>query len=247
MGLIQTSGKQQVDNSGGTSTTFNAGTNFTAGNTVIISLVHYGGGGTSRITAITVSGTSAVKDAENSDAGTVNHVEIWRATNVAGGNTQVAITHPGSSYITCSFEEWDNFTATPFDQSGTTGSTVSTAPSATTAGATAQADEVSYAAFVDGSGTNWTSSTPPTGYTETWEEFNGTAHEAGSGAYKVLSATTTETATFTTGASMTWLAVIATYKLSAGSATLDQYGFRWRLDDGSETTATWAAAQNAAP
>lgn len=27
--------------------------------------------------------------------------------------------------------------------------------------------------------------------------------------------------------------------------SFEQYGFRWRNDDGSETTATWAAAQNA--
>jgi hypothetical protein len=29
------------------------------------------------------------------------------------------------------------------------------------------------------------------------------------------------------------------------TATVEQEGFRWRNDDGSETTATWAAAQDA--
>jgi hypothetical protein len=33
----------------------------------------------------------------------------------------------------------------------------------------------------------------------------------------------------------------------SASATLEQYSYRWRNDDGSETTATWAAAQGSNP
>lgn len=220
MAVVQSSGKRQSDAVNLASTvTYNAASNFTAGNTVIITLVHYGATAGTRVTGITVSGTSAVKDVEKSDAANLNHVEIWRASSVAGGNTQVIVTGGAQSgqYLTCGFEEWDNISASPFDQSGTGGETVSANPSATTAGATAQADEVAYAAFVDRVGSSWTSSTPPSGYTESWEEPDGTAHEAGSGAYKVLSAIATETATFTTGASITWHAVIATYKLGGGA------------------------------
>jgi hypothetical protein len=215
MGLVQTTGKLQAD-SVVTSVTFNTwtGSNFTAGNTVILAMVLFTSG--ADVSGITISGTAAVKDKEKIDGGGTNRVQIWRASNVAGGNKNIVISgFPAGTYMTLSAEEWDNFTATPFDQSGTGGPTAgSTAPSATTVGATAQADEVSYACFCDYGGTNWTSSTPPTGYTETFEEPNGTLHEAGSAAYKVLTATSTETATFTTGAAMSWIAAIATYKLS---------------------------------
>lgn len=219
MGVVQSSGKRQTDAVAASTVTYNAASNFTAGNTVIITLVHFHTG--SRISGITVSGTAATRDVEKSNAGNNNHAEIWRATNIAGGNTQVQVTFPGgNNYISLGFEEWDNIaTTSPLDQTGTGGPTSgSSAPSATTAGATSQADEVAYAVFCDYVGTNWTSSTPPAGYTEAWEEPNGAAHEAGSGAYKVLSATGTETATFTTGANMAWVCALATYKL-AGSAS----------------------------
>ena len=38
--------------------------------------------------------------------------------------------------------------------------------------------------------------------------------------------------------------LIAVRPSSGGAATLDQSHFRWRTDDGSETTATWAAAED---
>jgi hypothetical protein len=217
MALIQSSGLKQTDSANlGLGVTYNASSNFTAGNTVIITLVHYGVAAGIRVTGITVSGTSATKDFEKSDGANLNHAEIWRATNVTGGSTAVVITANSQSgqYISCGFDEWDNITSTPVDQSGTAGPTSSASPSATTSSSTTQADEVSYALFIDQVGSNWTSSTAPAGYTESWEEPNGTTHEAGSAAYKVLTATGTETATFTAGASLTWMAVIGTYKLN---------------------------------
>lgn len=217
MAVVQSSGLKQTDNFA-SGPTYNAASNFTAGNTVIITLVHYGAGTTNRVTGITVSGTAAVKDSEVSDSGNTNHCEIWRATNIAGGSTTVAITVTAGSgqYLSCGFEEWDNITtSSPLDQIGSTGNTTSSSPSVTSASATTQADEVVYAAFLDYVGTNWTSSTPPGSYTESWEEPNGTAHEAGSAAYRVVAATGSQTATFTTGSSMSWIAVMATYKLGS--------------------------------
>lgn len=218
MGLIQTSGKKLTDASGAGTITYNAAGNFTAGNTVIIALTHYG---STRISGITVSGTAAVKDAQNYDATGQNAQEIWRASNVAGGSSAVVITCPAGSYVVCSFEEWDNITlSSPLDQTGTAGITTSTAPSFAS-GTTTQADEVVYAVYGDtGSGVNWTSSTPPAGYTETFDEPDGTAHEAGSAAYRVISATGAQTATFTTGASIPWMGCIATYKLNVGAPSV---------------------------
>lgn len=247
MGMIQSTGKFQSDNVGAGTVTFNFPGNITAGNTVIVTLAVYNDQ-TFRISALTASGTSGTRDVDKASADNANHAEIWRVTSAAGGSTAVAITLPsGVNYLSGCAEEWDNIsTSSPLDQSGTGGPTAgSSAPSATAAGSTSQADTVSYAVFCDYAGTNWTSSTPPSGYTENFEEHDGTAHEAGAGAYKVLSATGTETATFTTGASMSWICSLAVYKLTGvGSATREQEGARFRNDDGSETTATWAASQD---
>lgn len=63
-----------------------------------------------------------------------------------------------------------------------------------------------------------------------------------------VAATTAFTPSWTaTGDTNGGLALVTFKESSGASPTLDQFGFRWRLDDGSETTATWAAAQNAAP
>lgn len=224
MGVVQSTGKLQRSSVTGLQTFVNAFAAVTTiGNSAIVSIVHYGAGvANNRITAVSVGGTAGVKDVDKTDAANLNYVEIWRVSNIAGASRDVTVTLPATSgqFITLGVEEWDNISlVSPLDQTGTGGPTAgSSAPSATTGGATSQANEVSYAAFCDYVGTNWTSSTPPTGYTASWAETNGTAQEAGSAAYQILSATGTQTATFTTGASMSWISVIATYKLGAPPA-----------------------------
>ena len=217
MGLVQSSGKKFSDNNTGTSATFNAASNFTAGNTVVITLAHFNSAA-NYITGITVSGTAATRSVQKISADTFNTAEIWIASNVTGGSSAVVVSFAsGGRYITCGIDEWDNITtSTPLDQTGTGGPTGSAAPSVTSAGSTTQADEVVYAVFCDYAGTNWTSSTPPSGYTESWEEPDGTTREAGSGAYKVVAATGSQTATFATGSSMSWISAMATYKLTGG-------------------------------
>lgn len=216
MALVQTSGKKQTDATSGTVNYAFPG-NVTAGNTVIIAMNHFSSVA-AEITGITVSGTTAVKDITKTD-GTGNYAQIWRATNCAGGSATIAVTFSGAgNYISFSAEEWDNITTTsPLDQTGTGGPTSSAAPSVTSTGSTSQADEVVYAVFTDYVGTSWTSSTPPSGYTETYEETNGTVHEAGSAAYRVVAATGSQTATFATGSSVSWISAMATYKLTGGA------------------------------
>jgi len=214
MGLVQSSGKKQQDNMPSGSVTFNAASNFTAGNTVIITVANFTSAG---ITGITVSGTAAVLDATRTDAGGQNRTQIWRASNVAGGSSAVVISAATGNYITCGFDEWDDIVlSSPLDQTGSTGDTTSASPSATTSGATTQANELVYAVFTDYAGGSWTSATPPSGYTESWEEPDGSAHSGGSAAYRVISSTGVQTATFTTGASLGWISAIATYKLAGG-------------------------------
>ena len=65
-------------------------------------------------------------------------------------------------------------------------------------------------------------------------------------ATKVLTATgTVETTwTFTDTPVDDYLSGVATFKKASASATLDQEGFRWYNDDGSESAATAIAAQD---
>lgn len=214
MAVVQATGKLQVTNGVSTTATFNAASNFTAGNDAIFTAVCFPSSG---ITGVTIGGTAAVRDLKQTDGGN-NAVEIWRATNMTGGTGNVVVTFGGTSgnYMTGSVEEWDNLAASPLDQTGTAGPGLSTAPSVTAAGATTQADEVVYAVYLDYVGSNATSIAPPSTSTEVWEELDGSAQEAGSGAYRILSAIGTPTMTFSLGASVNWYAILATYKLSAG-------------------------------
>lgn len=220
MASVQILPKLQSNNfaGGASAVTYGSGqgiSTFTAGNTVVLGIVFYGGGTTGRITGITVSGTSAVKVSERSDSNTFNHSEIWVAYNIAGGNANIVVsTAAGSSqYMTLGGEERDDIVNGGLDAIGNTGQTTSSAPSASTSTTTVQGDEVSYAVFCDYVGTNWTSATPPSGYTELWEEPNGSTVEAGSMARKDNETDTAiKTATFATGASMSWISCIATFK-----------------------------------
>lgn len=202
--------------------------NFTAGSTAVLAITLYGNG-TSSVVSVTMGGTSATKDKAHGDGGN-NFVELWRAENVTGGTTAVVITLAAASgqFFTCGVDEWASgvFAATPVDaNSGTATGSASTAPSATMAGAMAQANEISYAAFCDPTGTNWTSLTVPSGYTSMFAESNGSTHQAGGAAWKQLSAIVTETATFTTGAAMAWNCLIQTYKINAGSSNAPRAAF----------------------
>lgn len=95
----------------------------------------------------------------------------------------------------------------------------------------------------DGSVTSWTAGAS---YTKQLEETNHSSYwpcalgtllvTGGSGSY--LTSWTSGTGSGTYG-----LHVVA-WKESGPSPTLDQEGFRFRNDDGSETTATWAASQD---
>lgn len=89
----------------------------------------------------------------------------------------------------------------------------STAPATGTTAATAQADEVAVAVFTD-NGNNETQ-TQPSGYSTILSDPNGTTQMNGAGVFKVLSATGTQSATWT-ASNAGWAATIACLKGAAG-------------------------------
>lgn len=83
-----------------------------------------------------------------------------------------------------------------------------------------------------------TTATPGTGWTEAADDGDFKAY------HRVDSPGGTYAAAGTLGTSTNYGLGIISIAAAGASATLDQTRFRWRNDDGSETTATWAAAEN---
>lgn len=229
---VSSSGLKFTDNFA-TGQSYTQGSNFTAGNTGIVSLVHYGAGGTNRILSVTIGGTAAVKDLDLTDTGTTNHAEVWRATNMAGGTNAFSFTCTAGSgqYISLGANEFSGLHASPLGQTGNSalGGTSSTAPTVSSSAPTTETDELVVALFVDIAGTNWTSATPPGSYTESWEQPDGSSHEAGTAAYRTSTTIGTQTATFATGGTVNYVAGLVTYKNAAAggsySLTAEQGSF----------------------
>lgn len=82
-----------------------------------------------------------------------------------------------------------------------------------------------------------TTLTPPSGFTERLDVNSATFAD------QVFS-TPGATGTVTAVAASAGVSLAALVEIRAAAATLNQEGYRFRNDDGSETTATWAAAQD---
>lgn len=120
-----------------------------------------------------------------------------------------------------------------------TGTAVSSGSTATTS----QADELVWGAMAhDGSNMALTETGSAT---LVQENEGGSADMPIATSERIVAAAAAYAATWTIGTSATWWAHVATFKAGAAvGISLDQEGFRWRNDDGSEATATWKAAQD---
>jgi hypothetical protein len=173
---------------------------------------------------------------------TDNAAAVWRVANAAAGTTTVTATGGGSGARLLIIAEYDQIaTVAPIDRTAggsAFGATLTSGPTV----ATTQADEL-----VIGFGACGNSAASPltagSGYTlrlsvaSAQNKVNGLED-------KIVSATGAQTATFTAASSSNYVCICVTYKIQVLVATLDQEGYRWRNDDGSETTATWKAAQD---
>lgn len=203
---LNASGELQANNVG-TSSTFNAGFTFTAGRDAIFSATHYQGTA-GLITSVTIGGTAATRDLRiGADAN--NRCEIWRATNIAGGTTDVVVNYSTASdnYITASCEEWaaGMFPALSFSN---TNNGTSTTPNGSFI--TDIANVVLYSAFNNAS-VDLASLTEPSGYTVGFEELLVTGVEGGGAAYFSDSAAGSKTATWTANTSIVWSHAFAGY------------------------------------
>jgi hypothetical protein len=172
------------------------------------------------------------------------YAQLFACENGTGGSSHTAtFTTTGDSFPTIHLIEITGAETASLDQIAQTQD--SSSPFSVTSPTLSQADEVviSICANQDGGGASYASSN----FTVLSQEIDTNNFWTSAVGKLVVSATTAVTPSWTRSTGSAAVALATFKQLSGGAYTLDQYGFRWRLDDGSETTATWAAAQNAAP
>jgi hypothetical protein len=217
----------------------------TAGNLVVVS---FGWRSTENFTSFVDSLTntwSQVGTEINNFDLTYSRMYACLLTN-AGSSHSLTLTVTGSTNKILFASEFSGIQSTPIDKTaGTSGSGTSMSSGVTAS--RAQADELLVAYFTaqhsSAPNPNYTAganfsiltNTLQTDYTKLLTGF----HE-----YQVVSSIGTDAATSTSDVSSAWTSRIGTFKASAPAPTLDQEGFRWRNDDGSETTATWKDSQD---
>lgn len=220
---LNSSGLLQVD-ADTTSETFNAGFTFTAGRDAFLNVAHFASAGNT-IASVAIGGTAATRDVRADGTSGDAHAEIWRAQNIAGGTASVVVTYTGGSdnYVSGSVEEYAaGVFVNPALDSGTenTATGNSTAPSATTAISTSQADTQIIGVFVTGTSVVNNGITGPTSGTQTWVEQNSSAHEGGAGGYRTESSTGSKSMTFAMTSGL-WAACVAAYKLAPLGPVVD--------------------------
>lgn len=174
--------------------------------------------------------------------GDANHrVRIFDAQNVATGSPFTVTVSSGDADSKCAYiSAWSGMaTASAHDAGANATNTGTSTSPAVTSGALAQAASVVFAThnyFVAAT------TTPPGSPWVLIGEEEDTSFTGHSSVSQVTSATSAVTATWSLSSSGGWAAVATAYKSAA--ATVEQEGFRWRADDGSESAASWLAAQD---
>lgn len=202
MGLVQTSGIKETA-TGGTSVVFNAPSNFTVGNWVVLTWT-----------------TTPFRDSISTGAGTYSNIidsfpfgsqmygmGVFQVTNSGQSDVTFSFSSGVTNAVSCSFEEWDNFTGAIVDSVPTEGTT------SITSATLSQANEVVYSIGVP-NGVGSSATGPSSGFTQTWLE-GGLVFANGASGYKVVSSTTAVTATYTNvGACL-----MATFTTSGGGGS----------------------------
>jgi hypothetical protein len=172
---------------------------------------------TAKIASVTIGGTAATRVMQTPGPSGQYAFEVWVASNMTGGTDEIAVTAEyvnGVNSLICSYSvtEFSGLASSPLDSptlaytSGTT-----TNPSVTTGAPGAQANELVIAGFTHATELN-SAITTPSGWTAIFEEEDGVTKMPGGACYKIVSATTQSTATYTVADSVEWYAGIVGLK-----------------------------------
>lgn len=209
----------------------------TGGNTIIFAIT-YNDDETGAVSSISDGLSNTYSKIGGGSSGGDTSTELWYAYNINGGSAPtLTVTMSNANYhdFSMTMREVAGLTTTdPFDVkaegSTSSGTSHSVGPTATLA----QANEYVYIAF--GLATNSTF-TLGSGFEELSETNGSDLYQASAGESKSVSATTGVTGAITSGSSSVGYMIVATFK-EAASATLEQEGFAFGDDDGSESAHT---------
>lgn len=193
------------------------------------------------INTVTYGGTALTRVAQTTPSNGDDLCEIWRLLNPTAGTANVVITGSGTnlSGTTMAVNTTGQDTGgTPEGSSFTNSSTVNGTSTGNLAITGAVSGDVTLVVIADGSATAITpGSTGGAGMAELFDlASNGEETEA----FKVFDAVTQVSGGSFTSAG--W--AIAAIVLKGVALAREQEGYRFRNDDGSESTATWKAAQD---
>lgn len=221
MAVIQTSPDLRTQESGASST-LSFSSNVTAGSGLALWVGNFPGA----ISAVTDNRGNTWEQVVAGGDGGANFIEVWIVRSAAAGATTITITPATSSgnYLSGVAIEWGGGFGAP-DQSGS-----SSTASASTAGATAQNDEITLAAIIADEGAGNCGFAAPGDATQVDAEQDSNNFTGYCAAYRVESTTGIKTATFTAAGGLSVDTVIATVRLpaagghtatpGAGSATI---------------------------
>lgn len=230
--------------------TFNAATTGSALNSSGFSITHVVSSNADRSVFACVGSSSG--NSASTTAASYNSVALEELWDVWGGISQgsghLTTAEPASGSHAFSFtlnavhDELGAFVADYYgvNQSTPHGTPASSSDSTTTSSTTAIGSAVGEL-VVGGSYAGATSMTPDGAQTEICEVQNIGSFSSINGSQKAGAASVTMTWTH---ADAEWVAGGVSLKPAGPPLSLDQEGYRWRNDDGSETTATWKAAQD---
>lgn len=227
-------GTPQSSGVGGTNDTVIAAPaiNLVTGNAVIVGVKMEASGTINSVTDTAGNTYTGLTDATYTTDG---HCRMFycanatgNASNVVTGNFSTSVPYRGITVWQVSGQDTGAGFLVDSDVQTGSGTTSITSPSVT-------AGDAAFFFLGEYAGT---SATPGSGWTESADDATG----AFKAYYRIDSPGGTYTAGGTLGTSTNYGLVIMSIAAGA-TGTLDQAKFRWRNDDGSESTATWAATE----
>lgn len=213
----------------------------TTGNLIVVT-VSDNGGTAGGITSVTDSKSNTYTKIPNEQPGS-SCLSMWYAKNITGGASHTITIAWNTGIVSqASFvaqEISGSDTTAPLDKY-TSAQGSSTAPSSGATATTSTANQF----VVGGVSYFGTAVTPAAGSGYSNSVTVAFTNASGAQESKVISGAAAQTATFTLSSSRDWACGVATFKASGAVATMEQEGFGFYKDDGSESTMTTLAAQD---
>lgn len=197
-----------------------SGITTTSGSLIVVTCYGYGASSTPIASNCTDSKGNTYSLADAIGNGGAEVVAIFYAENITGGASHtVSVNLPGGAFATNIdvLEVTGAATATSLDKH-VTGTGTGTNPVTSATGTLSQADEIIICVFAQDTGTN-NAISPAATWSSGGSEPDGTAHMVGATAYKIVSATTTTSHTWSDASSGSYRTVIASFKAPAAAAT----------------------------